>query len=79
MSEETIKVVVVPAGTYNSAANGFITAAIDYDAIETEADESVDNFFSAKQQRLLVEPLYGTGQPDFPFLADANVGPNEVV
>jgi Uma2 family endonuclease len=37
----------------------------------------VDNLFSAKQQRLLVEPLYSswTGPADgSPFLADANVG-----
>jgi hypothetical protein len=55
----------------------------------TEDDEPVDNLFSAKQQRLLVEPLYSswtplpreaedddelpTNQPR-PFLADANVG-----
>ena len=43
----------------------------------TEDDTPVDNLFCAKQQRLLVEPLYsawagpGEGRP---FLADANVG-----
>jgi Uma2 family endonuclease len=47
------------------------------DALVTEDDTPVDNLFSAKQQRLLVEPLYsswagpGDGRP---FLADANVG-----
>ncbi|MFN7944612.1 MAG: Uma2 family endonuclease [Blastocatellia bacterium] len=48
----------------------------------TEDDEPVDNIFSAKQQRLLVEPLYSSWMPepdeDHPaprtFLADANVG-----
>jgi Uma2 family endonuclease len=49
----------------------------------TEDDEPVDNMFSAKQQRLLVEPLYTSWTPpldeDHPqgprdFLADANVG-----
>jgi Uma2 family endonuclease len=49
----------------------------------TEDDEPVDNVFSAKQQRLLVEPLYASWTPppdeDHPegprsFLADANVG-----
>jgi hypothetical protein len=49
----------------------------------TEDDEPVDNLFSAKQQRFLVEPLYSswTPPPDEdhpseprPFLADANVG-----
>lgn len=49
----------------------------------TEDGEPVDNMFSAKQQRLLVEPLYAswTPAPDEdhpegprPFLADANVG-----
>jgi Uma2 family endonuclease len=43
----------------------------------TEDDTPVDNIFSAKQQRLLVEPLYsswaGPGE-NRPFLADANVG-----
>src|SRR6266436_6633958 len=47
------------------------------DDLVTEDDTPVDNLFSAKQQRLLVEPLYsswagpGDGRP---FLADANVG-----
>lgn len=49
----------------------------------TEDDEPMDNLFSAKQQRLLVEPLYSSwtpppdeDAPDAPriFLADANVG-----
>jgi Putative restriction endonuclease len=47
------------------------------DDLVTEDDTPVDNLFSAKQQRLLVEPLYtswaGPGE-DRPFLADANVG-----
>ena len=44
------------------------------DHIITEDDEPVDNMFSAKQQRLLVEPLYSSWHPETPFLADANVG-----
>lgn len=55
----------------------------------TEDDEPADNLFSAKQQRLLVEPLYSSWTPPppseedaedlpaiepRPFLADANVG-----
>ncbi len=52
----------------------------------TEDDEPVDNMFSAKQQRLLVEPLYASWTPPpseddedrspepRDFLADANVG-----
>lgn len=50
----------------------------------TEDDEPVDNLFSAKQQRLLVEPLYSSWTPppveEEPafnpraFLADTNVG-----
>ncbi len=47
---------------------------IDYDRLITEDDEPVDNIFSAKQQRLLVEPLYSSWNPEHPFLADANVG-----
>ncbi len=48
----------------------------------TEDDEPVDNLFSAKQQRMLVEPLYSSWIPPVEensdehrtFLADANVG-----
>jgi Uma2 family endonuclease len=66
------------------------TAEVDYELVEvtpppvsirpnidhliTEDDEPVDNIFSAKQQRLLVEPLYSAWQDHPPFLADANVG-----
>lgn len=46
----------------------------DISHIETEDDTPVDNIFSAKQQRLLVEPLYSSLPIDYPFLADANVG-----
>jgi hypothetical protein len=51
--------------------------------IVTEDDEPVDNLFSAKQQRLLANTLYGSWTPrpsdDHPkkrrkFLADVNVG-----
>ncbi len=50
----------------------------------TEDDESADNMYSAKEQRLLVEPLYSSWTPPpvskeasaegRKFLADANVG-----
>ncbi len=46
----------------------------DMSHIITEDDEPVDNLFSAKQQRLLVEPLYTAWQKERVFLADANVG-----
>ena len=46
----------------------------DMSHIVTEDDEPVDNLFSAKQQRLLVEPLYTAWQKERLFLADANVG-----
>ena len=39
----------------------------------TEDDEPVDNLLSAKQQRLLVEPLYSSAKLTRPFLADSNV------
>jgi Uma2 family endonuclease len=48
-----------------------------FDTLVTEDDTPVDNFPSAKQQRLLVESLYSSWQaPDHsrPFLADTNVG-----
>lgn len=46
----------------------------DISHIITEDDEPVDNVFSAKQQRLLVESLYNGWQQEQPFFADANVG-----
>ncbi len=48
--------------------------APDISHLVTEDDTPVDNIFSAKQQRLLVEPLYSSWHPTRPFLADANVG-----
>ena len=47
---------------------------IDYESLITEDDEPVDNVFSEKQQRLLVEPLYSSWKPESPFMASANVG-----
>jgi Uma2 family endonuclease len=49
----------------------------DIEHLVTEDDTPVDNFFSAKNQRLLVEPLYSSwsGPPETgKFLVDANVG-----
>lgn len=46
----------------------------DMSHIVTEDDTPVDNLFSAKQQRLLVEPLYSSWNPGRQFIADANVG-----
>jgi hypothetical protein len=40
----------------------------------TEDDEPVDNIFSEKQQRLLVEPLQSSWRPEITFVALANVG-----
>ena len=48
--------------------------APDISHIITEDDEPVDNIFSAKQQRLLVDPLYSTTYLRRPFVADVNVG-----
>lgn len=44
------------------------------DHIITEDDTPVDNLFSAKLQRLLVQSLYLSYKTDTRFLADANVG-----
>jgi Uma2 family endonuclease len=46
----------------------------DISQIVTEDDTPVDNLFSEKQQRLLVEPLYGSWDAGRPFLASSNVG-----
>ena len=46
----------------------------DISHIITEDDEPVDNIFSAKQQRLLVESIHSGWRIDQPFFADSNVG-----
>lgn len=51
-----------------------IVTALDISHLVTEDDTPVDNFQSAQQQRLLVEPLYSSEALPPPFLADANVG-----
>lgn len=52
-----------------------IITDLPIDHIETEDDTPVDNLASAKQQRLLVEPLYSSHPlGERVFLADANVG-----
>jgi Uma2 family endonuclease len=48
--------------------------APDISELVIEDDTPVDNFQSAKQQRLLVEPLYASWSSGVPFIADANVG-----
>ncbi len=48
--------------------------APDISRIVIEDDTPVDNFQSAKQQRLLVEPLYASWSPGVPFIADSNIG-----
>jgi Uma2 family endonuclease len=47
---------------------------LDISHLVIEDDTPVDNFQSAQQQRLLVEPLYSSKALPVPFLADANVG-----
>ncbi|UBF25603.1 Uma2 family endonuclease [Kovacikia minuta CCNUW1] len=47
---------------------------LDISHLVIEDDTPVDNFQSAQQQRLLVEPLYSSKAVPQPFLAAANVG-----
>ncbi|WP_019498822.1 Uma2 family endonuclease [Pseudanabaena sp. PCC 6802] len=49
-------------------------AELDISHLVIEDDTPVDNFQSAQQQRLLVEPLYSSKALPLPFIADANVG-----
>ncbi|NJM77179.1 MAG: Uma2 family endonuclease [Acaryochloridaceae cyanobacterium RU_4_10] len=51
-----------------------IIAELDISHLVIEDDTPVDNFQSAQQQRLLVEPLYSAKALPLPFIADANVG-----
>ncbi|HTL90119.1 MAG TPA: Uma2 family endonuclease [Leptolyngbya sp.] len=48
--------------------------APDISHIVIEDDTPVDNFQSAKQQRLLVEPLYASWSTSVSFIADSNIG-----
>ncbi|NJL56646.1 Uma2 family endonuclease [bacterium] len=59
--------------SYDSTTLDEIVAP-DISHIVTEDDTPVDNFQSAKQQRLLVEPLYASWSPGVPFIADSNIG-----
>jgi hypothetical protein len=51
-----------------------IITELDISHLVIEDDTPVDNFQSAQQQRLLVEPLYSARALPLPFIADANVG-----
>jgi Uma2 family endonuclease len=51
-----------------------IITELDISHIVIEDDTPVDNFQSAQQQRLLVDPLYSSKTLPLPFIADANVG-----
>lgn len=51
-----------------------VVTEMEMSHLVTEDDTPVDNFQSEKQQRLLVEPLYSSWSPEFPFIAAANVG-----
>jgi hypothetical protein len=51
-----------------------IVTELDINHLVIEDDTPVDNFQSAQQQRLLVEPLYSSQALPRPFIAEANVG-----
>jgi Putative restriction endonuclease len=51
-----------------------IITELDISHLVIEDDTPVDNFQSAQQQRLLVDPLYSAQILPLPFIADANVG-----
>ncbi len=56
------------------AQEGFLAEPPNIDHLITEDDTPVDNIFSEKQQRLLVDSLYSSWKPGRPFVAFANVG-----
>jgi Uma2 family endonuclease len=51
-----------------------IVTELDISHLVIEDDTPVDNFQSAQQQRLLVDPLYSSQALPLPFIAEANVG-----
>lgn len=76
MAERTIAPILLPPGVEE---NGHSEVAYrpDISHLITEDDTPVDNTFSEKQQRFLVEPLYTTwagGSDRRKFRASANVG-----
>jgi len=54
--------------------DAMIITEVDISHLVIEDDTPGDNFQSAKQQRLLVEPLYSSEWSAVPFLADSNIG-----
>lgn len=58
----------------DSEESDVIVTELDISHLVIEDDTPVDNFQSAQQQRLLVEPLYSSQALPAPFLAEANVG-----
>ncbi len=54
--------------------NEDIVTELDISHLVIEDDTPVDNFQSAQQQRLLVEPLYSSQTLPLPFIAEASVG-----
>jgi Uma2 family endonuclease len=57
-----------------TASDDDIVQELDISHLVIEDDTPVDNFQSAQQQRLLVEPLCSAGALTMPFIAEANVG-----
>lgn len=51
-----------------------LVSELDISHLVIEDDTPVDNFQSAQQQRLLVEPLYSSKVLPTPFIAEANIG-----
>jgi Uma2 family endonuclease len=51
-----------------------IITELDISHLTLEDDTPVDNFQSAQQQRLLIEPLCSSRAIPLPFIAEANVG-----
>lgn len=64
--DEAYPIVTSPSGVENQTE-------FDLANLVTEDDEPVDNIFSAKQQRCLLDPIYSSAKLQRPFLADNNV------
>ena len=69
--QQTLDNEILDSATLDS--EGIVTE-LDISHLVIEDDTPVDNFQSAQQQRLLVEPLYSHRALPSPFIADANVG-----
>jgi Putative restriction endonuclease len=74
IEDQTVEDQTVEDQNIDDIDDDLIVPELDISDLVIEDDTPVDNFQSAIQQRLLVEPLYSSKALPIPFLAAANIG-----